>query len=115
MSYDIDLCENSKICSVDRHYEGGTHCLHGTEDAHLNVTYNYNCFYRKHVDEELGIRWIYGKTGEECAGRLEYAVSVLGTERDDDYWKPTAGNAGYALSILLGWAKQHPNAVFSGD
>jgi hypothetical protein len=29
----------------------------------------------------------------------------LGVECDDDYWKPTPGNAGYALSVLLSWAK----------
>ena len=31
------------------------------------------------------------------------------------YWAPTEGNAGYALSILLGWARMHPDAVWSGD
>lgn len=31
------------------------------------------------------------------------------------YWRPTAGNAGYALNILLQWALQHPDAIWEGD
>jgi len=46
---------------------------------------------------------------------LQKAISLLGTERDPDYWKATEGNAGYALSILLGWARLHPTAKFGGD
>jgi len=28
------------------------------------------------------------------------------------YWKPTPGNAGYDLNILLQWARQHPEGIF---
>jgi hypothetical protein len=28
------------------------------------------------------------------------------------YWKPTPGNAGDALNVLLAWARQHPDATF---
>ena len=31
------------------------------------------------------------------------------------YWKPTDGNAGYALSILLSWAQLHPQGVWEGN
>lgn len=44
--------------------------------------------------------------------RLRIAVNTLGTVRDNDYWKPTPGNAGYALAILLKWAGQYPEARF---
>ena len=44
--------------------------------------------------------------------KLEFAVDLLGTERDEDYWKPTFGNAGYTLSRLLEWAKKHPDSVW---
>src|SRR4029077_6146288 len=46
------------------------------------------------------------------SGRPESGKGQVGTERDDDYWAPTDGNAGYAASILLGWAKQHPEATW---
>lgn len=31
------------------------------------------------------------------------------------YWKPTPGNAGYALMRILNWIIQNPNGVFEGD
>ena len=31
------------------------------------------------------------------------------------YWKPTDGNAGFALSILLSWAQLHPQGVWEGS
>ena len=115
MSYDISLMYNDEIAIVDEHIEGAVYVLGGSEEAHLNVTYNYAKFYYDNLDEELGIRWLYGKTASETIAKLKIAINILGVDRDNDYWKPTPGNAGYALSVLLGWAKQHPNAVFEGD
>ena len=115
MSYDIYLRDGSMIVQVPLHSEGGTYVCGGTIDAHLNTTYNYYPYYREHIDAEEGIRWLYGKTGEETIERLESAIAALGTDRADDYWAPTPGNAGYALSILLSWARMHPDAIWSGD
>ena len=115
MSYDIALCKNEEPVTVARHADGGTYALGGTTYAELNVTYNYGKHYYQHLDEEKGLRWLYGKTGAETVERLELAVKALGTEQVADYWNPTPGNAGYALNILLGWAKQHPDAVWDGD
>lgn len=140
MSYDIDLIDpktnepvkNSKMLfiqsnfveivenkvqsvKVEKHEEGGTYALGGTEEASLNITYNYSRHFYEHIDSKQGIRWLYGKTGKETQERLTKAVAELGTEKDADYWKDTPGNAGYALSILLKWAIQHPTAVFRGD
>ncbi len=171
MSYDIELQKNGEVVQVPRHAEGGTYALGGTEEAHLNVTYNYAPHYYEHLDAEQGIRWLYGKTGAETEERLQAAVEELGTSvwegpyyvptldaitsglwqkwkeahgLPDDftaialnstmwgrvkesaivnglvyntggYWAPTSGNAGYALNILLGWAKIHPDAVWTGD
>ena len=36
----------------------------------------------------------------------------LGTERSDDYWEATPGNAGHAALILRNWAMKHPDAVW---
>ena len=117
----------------------------GTSECHLNITYNYSTLYRLTLDNHEGLRWLHGKTGKDTIGRLENAVELLGTNqytrtvdncdrcgfhigigdgladpfseenRRHDYWAPTAGNAGYALNILLGWAKENPNGTWSGD
>lgn len=122
MSYDIGMtyppCPTCKVrptVVVDAHEEGGTYVLGGTDCANLNVTYNYAKHFFEALDPERGIRWLYGKTGRECAARLERAIIQLGTARDGDYWAATPGNAGHALSILLRWARKHPDAVFDGD
>lgn len=116
MSYDIDLVdEEGEVCKVERHKEGGTYVAGGTEEAHLNVTYNYSELFQKELDEGDGIRWLYGKSGRDCTDRLESAVKALGTKCSDNYWEAVPGNAGYALSILLKWAKEHPDAKFEGD
>ena len=92
--------------------EGGIYKLGGSVDAELNITYNYSPYYYQQIDKKNGLRWLDGKKAEDCAKRLERAVKALGTEQNDDYWKPTAGNAGYALSVLLAWAKECPDGIF---
>jgi hypothetical protein len=140
-------------------------------ECDINITYNYSPFYREYIDSELGIRWIYGKTGAEVKERLEKAILKLGIQRntapflqiksdytigqifdkkpipvsdenhaeykkvqdwdvhpDKDmlirigylqdggsYWKPTPGNAGYALMRILSWIIQEPDGIFGGD
>lgn len=116
MSYDLGLYyPNETPAMVARHKDGGTYRLGGSGDAELNITYNYSPHYYKWLDPEKGLRWLYGQKAQDCIERLEFAVTALGVERDNDYWKATEGNAGYALSILLSWARQHPGAVFNGD
>lgn len=116
MSYDLGLFDNDqKPVQVERHTEGGTLVLGGTTDAELNITYNYGRFYYEWLDEEQGLRWLYGKSGAETTERLTRAIAVLGIYQDEDYWKGTPGNAGYALTILLSWAAQYPDAIWDGD
>jgi len=109
MSYDVSLWKDKQIVSVPRHEEGGTYALGGIDIADLNITFNYANQYAKYdfsikdIDKQLAGNWI--KT-------MESVVNVLGTVCDKDYWESTPGNAGYALNILLGWAKQHPDAMF---
>lgn len=103
-----------------------------TVDASLTVTYNYSGFYKKHLSKKSGICWLEkkGRAGDTI-DRLERAVEALGAlqrEKEtpsgvsgDDvqhcpsYWEPTPSNAGYVLSVLLEWAKLHPNAVWIVD
>lgn len=116
MSYWVYLGdEKGDTVKVSRHAEGGTYALGGTDKAELNVTYNYGQFYRSYLcgDEESGLKWLNGKKAKDTTSKLETAIAALGVEQDEDYWKPTPGNAGYALSILLAWAKEYPEAVFT--
>lgn len=117
------------ICDVESHQEGGVVQVGGSSEASLNVTYNYAWFYFHFLDQENGIRALNGQRAGDWIERLEKAVEVLGdkqyVEYPDgfmlggknpkgvvNYWAPTPGNAGHALSILLTWAKQHPDAHF---
>lgn len=92
--------------------EGGTYAIGGTDEMCLNVTYNYSQHYYKHVNEENGIRWLDGKTGEETAEVLEKAIEALGDDVDDNYWNATEGNAKKALTTLLRWAKERPDGIW---
>lgn len=118
MSYDIELQDpvTKETLQLDAPHpmRGGTYCLGGTTDAHLNVTYNYSKHYYRIIGEK-GIRTIYGMTGAESVPILEQAISQLSDETDDDYWKPTEGNAKQALMQLLALAKTRPDGVWSGD
>jgi len=120
MGYDIYMKgRNGHTLRVKPFSEGGTRRIQpdggGETEAWVSVTYNYAPYYYEHIDAEKGIRWIYGKTGKECEGRLFEAFKKLGNRRDHDYWKATPGNAGCILALLLDWCKQKPNGVFEGD
>lgn len=114
MSFDITLMnpDDGEPLWVERHTEGGTIVLGGTREAELNVTYNHSAFYYEHLNSDRGLRWLDGKRGAETIEALDRAVTALGTERDADYWRPTPGNAGHALSVLLRWARQHPDGIW---
>jgi hypothetical protein len=113
MSYDISLTNDEGVpLPVENHTEGATFAMGGIEYATTNITYNYSWFYRQFIDKKEGISWLDGKTGKGCLERLKRAIAALGTDRYDDYWAPTPGNAGHALSILVTWAEQHPDGIF---
>ena len=97
---------------VERFVEGGTLMLGGSVQADLNITYNYSHYFHEALDTEKGLKWLSGRTAAETVVRLEAAVAALGTEPYTDYWEATPGNAGFALSILLAWARKNPEAVW---
>ena len=101
MSYWVYLGKRKPV-TVDKFEEGGTYCLGGQTEAELNVTYNYS----KHFP----FRSLHEMYARDTINGIKDAIERLGTKRDNDYWNPTEGNVGYTLSILLQWAKQHPNA-----
>jgi hypothetical protein len=43
------------------------------------------------------------------------AIAKLNDDVDQNYWKPTEGNAKKALTQLLALAKMRPDGVWRGD
>jgi len=119
MSYDIrlkDLKTGKTLHANSKHnFRGGTYALGGNTELWLNVTYNYAKHYYKVIDEEKGIRFLYGKSGKESIPILEKAIAQLGDDVDKDYWKDTEGNAKVALEQLLAMAKMRPKGIWDGD
>ena len=106
MSYDINVIDpqTKETRQVQRHeMRGGTYAVGGSNEAWLNITYNYS----KHYYPVLGhgLNELDGKTIAEVSPALEQAVKILGTYRSLDYWEATPGNAGAALSDLLSMFK----------
>ncbi len=106
--------EEGESVEVPTFREGGTQQIGGSNQAELNITYNYSQFYFDKLDSEQGLRWLDGKLAEEVLPRLVVAASKLYEQgpRDPDYWKATPGNAAFALGILCGWAIMNPKARF---
>lgn len=47
MSYDVYLRDDEgEVCTTEAHSEGGTYTVGGTDECHLNVTYNYSQIFR---------------------------------------------------------------------
>lgn len=69
-------------------------------DFGLNITYNYYPFFVQVFGED-SIRRFRDMTVSDAIPLLESAVFALGTNRDEDYWEATRGNAGATLNDLL--------------
>ena len=118
MSYDLSLV-NPTTHEVLQHarghsLRGGTYALGGTNALELNVTYNYSEHFYRVLGPE-GIRTIYGMTGLESLPLLAAAAAALGSDRDEDYWKPTEGNAQKALLDLAQLALWGLEGEWKGD
>lgn len=105
MTYWISLNDaDGEPVEVEAFAEGGTYMVGGSTEANLNVTYNYARLYN--------FRGLDGRRAADTVGEMKSAICSLGTNRSDDYWEPSEGNAGYALSILLKWAEHYPDATW---
>lgn len=114
MSWDVEMIhpETREIATLPvSHEDGGTYVLGGNKEAHLNITYNYSRLFKLHLCLE-GLSYLDQKKGEEVIVILTRAVGLLGVKTDPDYWKPTLGNAGHTLNILLQWARWFPEYIF---
>jgi hypothetical protein len=118
MSYDISVIHpdtKEVLCFEEPHQiKGGTYAMGGTTEAWLSITWNYATHFYRTMGEK-GIRILYGLTGKQAIPILESAIAQLGDDIDDDYWKPTEGNAKRALEGLLVFAQLLPNGIFEGD
>ena len=119
MSYDIRLVDpiTRETLQTDRDHQlrGGTYAMGGTDEAWLNITCNYSPHFRRVLDENQGIRVLYGKTALESLPLLASAVQQLGDDVSSDYWAPTEGNARKALLDLMQLAIWLPHGVWDGD
>lgn len=119
MSYDIrledpDTGEVAKATTT-LPFHGGVYPVGGTDNLEFNITYNYAEILYTHLDEDLGIRWLYGKTGAEAMPRILEVISNLKSDKSDDYWEATEGNVRQALSAVLWMSIEAPNAIWRGD
>ena len=79
---------------------GGTYAVGGTRDARLYVTYNYAGTFQRVIGGE-GLRSLNGGSVKDSLAILVKAIDAIGDEQpDEDYWKPTDGNAKKALVDL---------------
>lgn len=105
MSWDIHIedPQTGETLSVAHHeIRGGTFAVGGTDEAWLNITYNYSDYYYDAISPEKGLRYIDGMTVSEAMPVVCRGIQKLGTTiRNADYWEATAGNAGAALLDLL--------------
>lgn len=140
MSYDIRLCEPATKETVlldNPHYmRGGMYAAGGTQEAWLNVTYNYaKWYYAEGVfptkgGKSKGIRTIYGMSGAESIPVLKKAIHALESMTEDisgeerarhesqgatGYWMPTRENAIKPLYQLLALAQMRPDGIWEGD
>lgn len=119
MSYDIYLVDpitkEPMRTALPFYARGGTYQVGGTHQAHLNITYNYSGHYANAFGIADGVRSIYDLTGAQSAQKLLAAILKLGDDVDNDYWKPTEGNAKQALVHLLMLAMAFPTGVWTGD
>ena len=118
MSYSIHLKHpvSGEVLRLDapHHMRGSTYAVGGTTEAHLNITYNYAGFFRQVLGPD-GIRVVYGMSGAESLPILRGAAAALHDDVDDDYWKPTEGNAKAAIMQLIALAQMRPDGIWAGD
>lgn len=119
MSYDIRLKDpitgGTLLTEFPHQITGGTYAMGGTTELWLNVTYNYAKHYYRTIDQEKGIRAIYGLSGAQSIPLLQKGIDALGDDTNEDYWQPTEGNAKQALYGLLAFAQLRPDGVWHGD
>ena len=102
MSHDIYVLKKTgetRSLDVPCNLRGGTYAVEGSDEAWLNITYNYGTFY--HAIWGYGLSYFNGKTVAQTLPLISKAIKKLGVCRSEDYWEKTQGNAGAAMADLL--------------
>lgn len=100
MSYDITAIDTlDNIIEVEHHFiTGGTYSISGTNEATLNITYNYSEIIEKVIWG--GIKTLHDMKVIDSIGLLNKAIVKLNDDKVNDYWKATEGNVKDALKNL---------------
>jgi len=118
MSYDIDLnCPvTNKVIGFEFKHDikGGTYAIGGSDEASLNITYNYAPIFYK-LFPKNGIRTLYNMSGAESIPLITGAIDKLSDNTSANYWECTEGNVKKSLYQLLSFAKLRPDGVWNGD
>lgn len=143
MSYDIYLKDpvTNDVCQLESaHFmRGGTYAVGGTQEAWLNITYNYAPYYYEATDgdprfahdeisayyadgttgplqTEYGIRGIYGKTGAESIPMLQNMIDRIEAKYrpDGKEWISTDREETVYYSKLT-LQRLEPYKVFTGQ
>ena len=124
MDYDIHFCEpvtgkpirfevmRSHRCSSTEESDTELPVL---ESAHLAVSYEYAKLFLEVIDSDAGIRWLFGRTGEECAPRLVGALVRLQGRPARNSGVPDLRFAERVLYRALAYAQLRPDGVFRGN
>lgn len=128
MGWGIQLMQGGEVVEVAAHTLGSNVVVGGNPEASMTVTFNYSPRYfgsgvqtpepwehHGELREDFSPWWLHGRSGRETAPVLFAVVQALGTERSDNYWEATPGNAGFVVAEMLRWALDHPDAVWAVD
>ena len=108
-------------------------------DLNIDLTYNHSWYYYSTIDNEKGIRFIYGMKASDAIPLLKIAIKKLefmeqeetrtgkvmsqtwgkdgkyDPKSKDHYWGVNARNAILALQKLIALAELAPDFTFHGD
>jgi hypothetical protein len=113
MSWDVYLQNpiSKETLKIGHHdMTGGTYIAGGTDEAWLNVTYNYGGILLRALG--CPFRELNGRLASDTIPLLEEGISKLSDEVDGDYWKSTEGNVKKVLRQLLFMALKRPDGYW---
>jgi hypothetical protein len=118
MSYDLYIVDDDgntmRLGKTTHDIMCGTYVLGGTNEAHINITYNYAPFFKTVFGDE-GIRTLYGRKVSETFKPLLEAANKLHGRPADNYWESTEGNARKALIDCIALSLLFPEGTWQGD
>lgn len=94
---------------------GSVYAIGGSDEADISITYNYSKLYARvpSWDGKTLRNLVRDQRAGDILPKLREGLAHLGSEKSADYWEPTPGNAGAILKILVGWAEDNPDAIFT--